>query len=255
VSEVIFSPALGDHPHGAQLLGRRPDAMTTYSKKDFEHIAAALGKDPRDVLQHAKRFEAAARWYRLDSNAKLVQRSTPSATRKRLQLIANAARKLLRHLKVFDPAEAPDGPSSDVLIALVSADDQTEDPVVRATARIGRLVEILEAGDAARELERRAHREAENAVQVGKLIGIKGHQGDAAVNDWIAAAISIYRQITGRNPSLSTVAANRLGRGKATGPLIRFLQAAGKPLGIQSSPDSLAARVKDIRAGGRRRQK
>jgi hypothetical protein len=117
------------------------------------------------------------------------------------------------------------------------------------------LVEILEAGDAAREIERRAQKGAKDVVQIGKLIVPKGHQGEAAVNDWIAAMMSIYKQITGKAPSISVVVPGRPGRGKAAGPLIRFLQAAGKPLGIRLSPDSLAGRIKDVRAGGRRRKK
>jgi hypothetical protein len=126
---------------------------------------------------------------------------------------------------------------------------------VRATARIGRLVEILEAADATRELERRARMGAEDVVRIGKLVVPKGHRGEAAVNDWIAAMMSIYKQITGKDPGVSVVPPGRLGRGKAVGPLIRFLQAAGKPIGIRLSPDSLAGRIKDIRTGGRRRRK
>jgi hypothetical protein len=129
------------------------------------------------------------------------------------------------------------------------------DTAVRATARIGRLVEILEAVDAARELERRASMGAEDAVQIGELVVPKGHHGQVAVNDWIAAMMSIYQKITGTDPGISVVAPGRPGRGKAAGPLIRFLQAAGKPIGIELSADSLAGRIKDVRTGGRRRKK
>ena len=59
---------------------------------------------------------------------------------------------------------------------------------------------------------------------------------------------------TGNEPGISVVSPGRLGRGKAAGPLIRFLEAAGKPIGIQLSPDSFAGRIKDIRTGGRRRK-
>jgi hypothetical protein len=62
--------------------------------------------------------------------------------------------------------------------------------------------------------------------------------------------MSIYKQMTGNDPGISVVAHGRLGRGKAAGPLIRFLDASGKPVGIQLSPDSFAGRVKDIRTGG-----
>jgi hypothetical protein len=230
-------------------------AMATYSREDFEQIAEAIGNDVTHVSRYEKRFEAAAMWYRLGQNALKNQHVTPFEMRKRMTQIANAARKLLRHLGVWDPAQAPDGPSIAVLQVLASTDDGTEDAVVRATARIGRLVEILEAADAVRELERRAHMGAEDVVRIGKLVVPKGHQGEAAVNDWIAAMMSIYKQITGNDPGISVMAPGRPGRGKAAGPLIRFLEAAGKPIGIQLSADSFAGRIKDIRTGGRRRQK
>ena len=92
-------------------------------------------------------------------------------------------------------------------------------------------------------------------MRVGELVVPKGHQGETAVNDWIAAMMSIYKQITGKEPGISVAAPGRPDRGKAYGPLIRFLEAAGKPLNIPFSADSLAGRVKDIRTGGRRRQK
>ena len=123
--------------------------------------------------------------------------------------IANAARKLLRHLGVWDPAEAPDGPARAVLQVLASTDDGTEDAVIRATARIGRLVEILEAADAAREFERRASMGAEDVAQIGELVVPKGHHGHAAINDWIEAMMSVYHKLTRRAPGISVLAPGR----------------------------------------------
>jgi hypothetical protein len=173
----------------------------------------------------------------------------------RMKRVANAARKLLRHLEVTDPAQAPDGPGIAILEVLASAEDGSEDAVIRATARIGRLGEILEAVDAARELERRARKGAEDVVEIGKLIVPKGHHGDVAENDWIAAMMSLYKKITGKHPRTSVIAPGRPGRGKAAGPLIRFLEAAGEPLRIKHSPNSWRGRVQDIRTAGRRRRK
>jgi hypothetical protein len=227
--------------------------MPTYSKEDFERIAAAIGKDVGDDMRQDKSFEAAATWYRLYHDA--PQAVAPSEMRKRMTQIANAARKLLRHLDIFDPAQAADGPGAiAVLQFLASADDGTEDAVIRATARIGRLVEVFEAVDAARELQQRARKAAEEAVRIGELIVPKGHHGEAAVNDWIAATMSIYKKITGKNPRTSVIAPERPGQGKAAGPLIRFLEAAGKPLGIKYSADSWRGRVRDILTDGRRQK-
>jgi hypothetical protein len=229
--------------------------MATYSSKDFEQIAAAIRVDVTRVRRHEKRFEAAAMFYRLGQKALKIQRVAPSVMRSRMTQIANAARKLLRHLGVWKLAQAPDGPGIAVLQVLASTDDATEDAIVRATARLGRLVEMLEAADAARELERSARAGGEDVVRIGKLIGPKGHRGEAVLNDWIAEMMSIYKQITGKDPGISVGAPGRRRRGKAAGPLIRFLEAAGKQIGIQLSPESFAGRIKDIRTGGRRRQK
>jgi hypothetical protein len=227
--------------------------MPTYSKEDFERIAAAIGKDVADVMRHDKSFEAAATWYRLYHDA--PQGVAPSEMRKRMTQIANAARKLFRHLDIFDPAQAADGPGAiSVLQFLASADDGTEDAVIRATARIGRLVEVLEAADAAQELERRARKGAEDAVRIGELIVPKGHHGEAAVNNWIADLMSIYKKITEKDPRTSVIAPERPGEGKAAGPLIRFLEAAGKPLRIKHSPDSWRGRVRDILTDDRRQK-
>jgi hypothetical protein len=229
--------------------------MATYSREDFEQIAAAIRCDVSDVWRYERQFEAAAMWYRLGRNALKIHRTTPSVMSKRMEQIANAARKLLHHLDVRDPSQAPDGPGIAVLQVLASADGGNEDAVVRATARIGRLVEILEAVDATREIKRRAEIGAEDVVRVGEMVVPKGHHGETAVNDWIAAMMSIYKQITGKEPGISVAVPGRPDRGKAYGPLIRFLGAVGRPLGIQLSPESFAGRIRDIRTGGRRRQK
>jgi len=165
----------------------RRQIMAAYSREDFEQIAAAMRKDVTQVCRYEKRLEAAAMWYRLDQNALKIKRVTPFVMRRRMTQIANAARKLLRHLGVWDPAEAPDGPARAVLQVLASTDDGTEDAVVRATARIGRLIEILEAANAVGEFERRANIGAEDVWRIGKLTLSNGHQGEAAVNDWIAS--------------------------------------------------------------------
>jgi hypothetical protein len=232
--------------------------MATYSREDFEQIASAIDKDVADVCRHERQFEAAAMWYRLDRKA--PKRQTPFVVRRRMTQIVNAARRLLRYLEIQDPSQASDGPGIAILRVLASTDDGTEDAVIRATARIGRLVEILEAVNAARELERRASMGAEDVAQIGELIVPKGHHGQVAENDWIAVMMSIYKRITGTDPGISVVAPSRSDRGrsdrgKATGPLIRFLEAAARPIGIELSPDSFAGRIKDIRTGGRRRKK
>ena len=84
--------------------------MGTYSKKDFERITA-IGKDPAKVMEYSSRFEAAAMWLRLNREGSTIKRTSPSAIKKRMKQIANAGRKLLWHLEVFNYRNAADGPS------------------------------------------------------------------------------------------------------------------------------------------------
>ena len=58
--------------------------IPTYSKKDFERLAAAIGKHVADVMRHEKIFEAAAMWYRLYCEARIGERITPFRMRKRM---------------------------------------------------------------------------------------------------------------------------------------------------------------------------
>jgi hypothetical protein len=66
------------------------------------------------------------------------------------------------------------------------------------------------------------------------------------VNDWIANMLGVYRTITGTEPATSVGAPERFNEGIASGPLIRFLQAAGRPLNIKFSEDAWRSRVRTI---------
>jgi len=115
-----------------------------------------------------------------------------------------------------------------------------------ATRRIGRLAELVEAIAAANDLERWARYATDEISKFGGLTVPKGHRGDVAVNDWIAAMLSIYGQITGKGPGTSVGAPASDNRGVPGGPLIRFLEAAGKPLGIECPPDAWRSRIRGI---------
>jgi len=170
------------------LTHRRP--MSTYSEQDFEQIAAATGKDLIHVLRHEKRFEAAAMWFRLNREGPTVKRTPPSEIKTRMKQIANAARKLLWHLEVFNYRNAADGPGDFALLeALASTDDGSEHEVVKATAQIGRLEEIFKTIDAARTLERRAHNGADDAVRRSKLTVPKGRRADPSNHRRQAAVV------------------------------------------------------------------
>jgi hypothetical protein len=138
--------------------------MPTYSKADFERIAAAIDKDVAHVIRYENRFEAAATWYRLNTAAPQGKGPTPSMMIRSVKQIANTARKLLRHLEVYDCRNAPDGPGDIALLeCLASADQGTEDEITGATAQIGRLMEIFNAVDSTRFLKRCAREATKDA--------------------------------------------------------------------------------------------
>jgi hypothetical protein len=217
----------------------------TYSDNNLEQIAASISVSVSLVYPHRHSFESTATWYRSDSRA--PSRVPPSTTKRSAKLISAAARKLLQHLKV-GKGYADDGPEDwGLLQALSCTGHGSEDEVIRATGRVGRLAEIFEAIEAAQLLHRWANKAAEDAAQ-SSLSVPKGRRGELAENDWIASQMSLYEKITGRKARTSVIAPGRPGRGKPAGPLIRFLAAAGKPLGIKHSADSWRARIRDIRA-------
>ena len=95
---------------------------------------------------------------------------------------------------------------------------------------------MMDAIEAESELERRALEAAEGVVAIGKLTVPRGHQGKAAVNNWIAEMMEIYRKITGSEPATSVGRHNQPNEGVASGPFIRFLQAAAIPsLGLSDA--------------------
>ena len=117
---------------------------------------------------------------------------------------------------------------------------------MRATGRLGRITTLLEGVAATVELRDRAKGAATEFVKVKKRITPASHRGDAAINEWIAAMLGLHTEITGELPGTSVGAIGRADEGKATGPLVRFLKAAGEPLGIELSPDSWRERIRQI---------
>ena len=82
--------------------------MSTYSHRDFEQIATAIGTAVKPVADLEAQFEAAALWIRLDMGR--PKRPAPSKLREKLTQVTKSARRLLKSLGVNDPDEAPDGP-------------------------------------------------------------------------------------------------------------------------------------------------
>jgi hypothetical protein len=114
--------------------------------------------------------------------------------RRKLDKIAKSARRLLESLDVVNLDAAVDGPGDpQILDAMILLGDGDATPVMEATQRIARLVEITEAVAAAAELSRRAEQAAAEVAEVGKLTVAEGNRGDRAINDWLAFASSQRR--------------------------------------------------------------
>lgn len=252
--------------------------MPTYSESNFEGIAGAIRVDVAVLKHQAEPFEAAARWYRLDRGSFEEGRRPPApefpfARRKKMKKLAASARSLLNNiaakpirqerieaswrrlldaLGVADLDAAEDGPGDpDILVVLTFPAGISEEHVLGLVRQIGRHGNEAAGMAAVAELEWLANEAAEEAVKLGNLTVPKGHHGDRAINDWIAAMMELYRAITGREPGTAVDPIS----GLAGGHLIQFLAAAAKPVGIKDrngfdfAEDAWRSRVRTILAG------
>jgi hypothetical protein len=161
--------------------------------------------------------------------------------------IAGAANRLLEHLGVSDARDAADGPDDEeVRNWLAGASPGGEDMVLDAMEQIGLLVETLDARKAANELKRAALK-ASNDPFYGSIVP-PGNTGDDVLNQWIAAMLPLFTEITGRPAKTSVGGVGRPNEGFATGPLIRFLLAAGVPVDLDQSEDALRRRIRLIQS-------
>ena len=146
--------------------------MVTYEQSNFEEIATAIGVDVGQITRHETQFEEAALWYRL--NKRRPARIAPSRMRGKLERVANSARRLLTTLGVEDPDKAADGlGDAELLHALVLSGEPNEDPVIEATRRVGRLMEIIDGVAAAAELGRRANQAANSPCGIYHRVFIR----------------------------------------------------------------------------------
>jgi hypothetical protein len=83
---------------------------------------------------------------------------------------------------------------------------------------------------------------------MSRLIVPKGRRGDWALNVWIVDMMTIYKKITGKMPRVSEIPTGPK-RGTPTGPFVRFLDAAIKPLRAEDTSirlTSLRERVREL---------
>jgi len=200
--------------------------MTAYSDLNYKTIAAAIGKEIADNQRHGQCFESAALWYRLDKRS--PKRIPPSRLQQKLISIEKAAARLLKHLGVSDLSEATNGPRDMAILDALNGSARDEDRIIAATGRIGRLAVLLGAIQSAATLQQTALAPKDKVKRFGELTAHEAHNGKIAINDWIAALMGIYAEIAGREPATSVGSAASKTEGIAEGPLIRFLELAGK---------------------------
>jgi hypothetical protein len=216
-----------------------------YRASDIAAIAKALTVTAERVEPLLGDLEAAAWWYLV--HRRPFENSDPTKLKRKLQQVSGAARRLLRHLGIDDPREAPDGPANRAVFDAVGLWTGTNDSIVaEASGRIGSLVTLLEAIDAAKLFEKLSQKATNETKELGRLMVPPGNSGDRGANDWIASMLAIYEKMTGKDPATSVGAPGRKNEGIAGGPLIRFIQAAGKPLEFELDEDAIRSRVRTI---------
>jgi hypothetical protein len=180
------------------------------------------------VKHRAKLFERAANTY-MDARDE-PDRGLPSANIKKLRQIGQSAKKLLGHLGIKKLEDIGDGHEDWIAEALAdSGQDRDHSIVIQAIARIGGLVELVQAAEAAKLLHDRADTALGDEICWARIRGVGKRRGNLAEHNWISEAMTIYTTITGKDPDP--------GRGDDSNPLTRFLKAAAKPLGIKLSRD------------------
>jgi len=220
-----------------------------YSAEILAKIGDAVGHKPTKIVKYRRRFDGAMLWFRSMSgtDADLAELMPPFKVRQKLKQIAKAARRLLHHLGIENPDDAVDGPGDhEIHHHLQIAGNQSAIEVIDLTERLGTMAAVIEGFEAAIELERRANKAASDVDHVGAIMGPGEHKGDVAVNQWIAIMLDLYRDITGKAPATSVGASGSANEGIATGPLIRFLEAAGGPLGLSFDEDAWRSRVRTV---------
>jgi len=225
----------------------------TYGREDFEQIATAVQAPLEAVMRYGARFEAAGWFYQ--NRGKAFEGRTPGQLKERLAQVNRNARRLLKSLGVEDLRDSPDGPGDrEILDVLTYPPDGSEEIVVEATRRVGRLAEILEGIDATRVIERLARHAVVEVDRLAESTFAEGHAGEVELDNWIGDMMHLYQLITGRKPGRSVGAQGQSNEGISTGPLLRFLQAAGKPLCLSFAEDAWGARIQRAQARARERK-
>ena len=261
-----------------------PSHRPHYSDNDFAAIAASVGVDVCRVTQHRAKFDQASFWYAAtdtglipsvavmnkldkisqtarnfvdqgcllageDSNGretrisgKPVAGSGVASDRRKFD---RTAAKLIRLLGVTEETAEDGLPDSELEDALVNAGDKDEYAIGQLAEAVTCYRKDLPAALAAAEkIDRSAALGRTGIESLRDSTVTRGFHGRGDLNGWIDDMLGLYGKITGRKVATSVKMPIGSDAGKAHGPLVRFLSAAGKPMGLQLSDDAWRGRVR-----------
>jgi hypothetical protein len=244
---------------------QRRSYLFAYSTRDFEQIAKAVGGSTAEILAHRHGLEANAFWFRAGQGfgMRRPKHLPPSKMQERMKRIQRAADRSLkgidRLLKALEIRDVDDGIGEGALGEQIF-EALTWHGYEDVEAAELELREFGKAREAAHSLMKRAAAAAADIeknelkfydvkrqiISRGEWSVPDGNQRDAALNDWVASSMSLYEKITGKCPKTSVRSAVDKRADEADGPLIRFLLAAGRPLGIKQSRKALRARIRRL---------
>jgi hypothetical protein len=200
------------------------------------------------------KMESMAEWYFMSRQGD--EKPSPSELAKRFQAIETAARDLLEALRLpksGDPDEIPQA----LLVSLRQRAEATG-------ARIGgfprhRPMEWrMEGGNYMDYCGSAALRETVEGVKYLRAWaaeakgmererirpGDKRNKGNEPMRDLFGELVGIWVEIFGKPVKMSVGAPERKNQGRPAGPMLAFIRACLKPLGIDASDDAIRERIK-----------
>jgi hypothetical protein len=148
---------------------------------------------------------------------------------------------------------AEDGPGDgDIFDVLTFPEGSSRDSVQDLCRRSAELPHGPELVAAAQELDDLALQAAREVVRLGELIVPKERAGDWVLSRWVADMMVLYTEVTGREPGTSVGHVGYPNEGIGGGPLVRFVIAAARPLGLRDehgmplSEDAVRSRTRRV---------
>lgn len=251
----------------------------SYSVEDIRCIGRELNLPERQQEGLRKRLEAQAEFYRTGEESRSViptaqvlgqLRSLQNVVRKIRTLsggtisrsdtakLKRARARVLAILggKAANLDDVRDGAFQEFLLpALCSGDNQDALEADLIEAIITLITDdAADATCAAADLLDRRILQGLRFVKRARGMTVRpGHSGDPRVNGWFDSMLRVYSEFTGRPIATSLDPRD----GTPTGPLIRFLQLAGRPLGIEKSEQAWRGAIREspLYKAARRAQK